>query len=426
MATHHRGDHSKAIHAGFEPSEHRGAVSVPIYQSSTFAFPSAEEGAARFAGQSPGLIYTRVGDPTVQALEECVAALERGCGAVATATGMAAISTVLLSLLRHGDHVVSTGPIYGATRRLIDSRLSRLAITSTFVPAANVPSALERALRPETRLIFVETPANPTLDLVDLAAAAGFARTAGIPLVVDNTFAGPHLQRPLELGADIVVHSMTKSLNGHSDVIAGMVVAGQPSHLNAVRETAITFGTTIDPHQAWLVLRGIRTLGMRVERAQANATGIARWLEEHPLVAWVRYPGLASHPQYELARRQMSGPGSTIAFELRGGAEAGRVLMNSVRMVTLAVSLGSIESLIEHPASMTHKGVPEEQQRSEGVTPGLVRLSVGCEDLDNIRADLGQALAAVDTSPCIRDTCRAASGNDGTRGSEETAQSFRR
>ena len=403
MSNQNGGPHTRAIHSGFEPSDHRGAVSVPIYQSSTFAFPSAEEGADRFAGRTSGLIYTRIGNPTAQALEEAVAALEGACGAVATATGMAAVTTVLLALLRQGDHVVATRPLYGATASLIANRLSRFGVTSTFVSATDLP-ALGRAIRPETRMIFIETPANPTLDLVDIAAFAAIARAAGIPLVVDNTFAGPHLQRPIELGANVVLHSMTKSLNGHSDVIAGAVVADEPALLNALRETAIVFGTTIDPHQAWLVLRGIRTLGMRVERAQANAIQLAQWLEEHSQVAWVRYPGLASHPQFELAKRQMSGPGSIIAFELHGGEEAGRLLMNSVRLITLAVSLGGVESLIEHPASMTHKGVPEEQRRADGVTPGLVRLSVGCEDLDDIRADLGQALDAVKTTMLVKRT----------------------
>ncbi|HXH37045.1 MAG TPA: aminotransferase class I/II-fold pyridoxal phosphate-dependent enzyme [Thermoanaerobaculia bacterium] len=392
-----QGPHTAAIHAGFDPADHRGAVSVPIYQTSTFAFPSAEEGAARFSGISPGLIYSRLGNPTVQALEDCVAALEGGAGAVATATGMAAVSTALLAILRQGDHIVATQPIYGASRKLMQQTLARFGVTSTFVPATD-RDALQSALRPETRLLYVETPANPTLDLVDLEAAVAAARFAGIPLVVDNTFAGPHLQRPLEMGADLVVHSMTKSLNGHSDVIAGMVVAREKSMLEAVRQTAVGFGTTIDPHQAWLALRGIRTLGMRVERAQSNAIELARWLEELPTMAWVRYPGLRSHPQYDLARHQMSGPGSMIAFELTGGLEAGRVLMNSVRLITLAVSLGGVESLIEHPASMTHNGVAGNQQREEGITPGLVRLSVGCEDLDDIRADLAQALTAVEAS----------------------------
>jgi methionine-gamma-lyase len=244
-------------------------------------------------------------------------------------------------------------------------------------------------------MIFVETPANPTLDLVDLAQAAAVARKAGIPLVVDNTFAGPHLQKPLDLGADIVLHSMTKSLNGHSDVVAGIVIAKDPALLSACREAARSFGFTIDPHQAWLVLRGIRTLGMRVERAQANAIELAAWLEQRPEIAWVRYPGLPSHPQYELATRQMAGPGSVLAFELHGGVDAGQTLMDSVRLITLAVSLGGVESLIEHPASMTHKAVPADEQRRQGITPGLVRFAVGCEDVEDLRADLEQALAKV-------------------------------
>lgn len=392
MSEGHMGFNSTAVHAGFDPKEHHGAVSMPIYQSSTFAFPTAEEGAAPFAGDSSGLIYTRLGNPTVHALERCVADLEGGCGAVGTATGMAAVSTVLLALLRQGDHMVGTHPLYGPSRGLVDKYLSRFGIDSTFVPAADA-GALAAAVRPETRLIFVETPANPTMDLVDLSAAAAAANRAGIPLVVDNTFAGPHLQRPLELGADVVLHSMTKSLNGHGDVVAGIVVARHPKHLAACSDAAINFGFTMDPHQAWLVLRGIRTLGMRVERAQENAIVLATWIERHEQVAWVRYPGLPSHPQYELGRRQMSGPGSVIAFELRGGVEAGRRLMNAVRLITLAVSLGGVESLIEHPASMTHKAVPDEEQRRQGITPGLVRLAVGCEDVTDLRDDLEQALA---------------------------------
>jgi methionine-gamma-lyase len=388
------GKNTKAIHGGLDPASNGGAVSVPIYQTSTFAFPSAEEGAARFAGTSPGPIYTRLGNPTVQALEECVANLEGGTGAVATATGMAAVSLAFLANLRQGDHVVGTHPLYGPSRGLLDKYFSRLGVTFDFLGCADL-EALGAAIRPETRMMYVETPANPTLDLVDLAAAARLARKAGIPLVVDNTFAGPHLQRPLELGADIVLHSMTKSLNGHSDVVAGIVVARDAAVLRSLREAAIAFGLTIDPHQAWLVLRGIRTLGMRVERAQANATALAQWLETRPEIAWVRYPGLPSHPQYELASRQMQGPGSVLAFELHGGVEAGQMLMNSVRLITLAVSLGGVESLIEHPASMTHKGVPSEEQRRQGITPGLVRLALGCEDVADLRADLENAFAKV-------------------------------
>jgi len=392
MTSFGKGRNSTAIHAGFDPMDHKGAVSVPIYQSSTFMFPSAEEGAARFDGRSDGPIYTRLANPTTQALESCVAALEGGCGAIGTATGMAAVATVLLTLLKPGDHVVATDPLYGASRGLLESRMSRFGVVTTWVSATE-PAALRAAVRPTTRMIFVETPANPTLDLVDLEAAAAVAHEAGVPLVVDNTFAGPHLQRPISLGADVVLHSMTKSLNGHSDVVAGIVVAKDPAVLKALRGTASAFGTTMDPHQAWLVLRGIRTLGMRVERAQANATILAPWLEAHPAVAWVRYPGLPSHPQHALAARQMDGPGSVIAFEMKGGVEAGQRLISSVRMITLAVSLGGVESLIEHPASMTHHNVSAEERLHEGITPGLVRLAVGCEDVEDLRADLEQAFA---------------------------------
>jgi methionine-gamma-lyase len=389
--------HTKAIHGGLDPSKHLGAVSVPIYQSSTFAVPSVEEGAARFAGTSKGPIYTRLGNPTVAALEECVAELENGCGAIATGTGMGAVGTVFLALLASGDHVVGTHPLYGPSRGLLDGYFSRYGVTSTFVPAAS-PAALAAAITPATRLIYIETPANPTLDLVDIEATVTIARKAGIPVIVDNTFAGPHLQRPLEMGADVVVHSMTKSLNGHSDVVAGAIIAREPAMLALCRDAAKTFGTTIDPHQAWLVLRGIRTLGMRVERAQDNAVKIAAWLKSRPEVAWVRYPGLPSHPQFALALRQMSGPGSMIAFELAGGLDAGRALLNNLKVITLAVSLGGVESLIEHPASMTHAAVPPAEQRNQGITPGLVRLSVGCEDAEDLIDDLASAMAVMSST----------------------------
>ncbi len=387
-----RGRHSRAIHTGFDALEYGGAVSVPIYQSSTFAFPSAEEGAARFVGSSAGLIYTRLGNPTMAALERCVAALEGGVGAVGTAAGMAAVATSILALVDGGQHVVGTHPLYGPSRGLVEKHLARFGVSATFVSGAD-GNALRRAIRPETRVVYVETPANPTLDLVDLREAAAIAHEAGALLVVDNTFASPHLQRPFEFGADVVLHSMTKFLNGHSDVVAGIVVARQPQVLARLRDVVQAFGFNMDPHQAWLVLRGVRTLGMRVERAQANAQVIAPWLEKHPAVKWVRYPGLPSHPQFELARRQMDGPGAMIAFELHGGVEAGRRVMNAVRLITLAVSLGGIESLIEHPASMTHRSVPEEERRRQGITAGLVRLAVGCEDVEDLLADLEQALA---------------------------------
>lgn len=389
-----KGRGSKAIHAGLDPAQHHGAVSVPIYQSSTFAFPSSLEGAKRFEGSSDGPIYTRLGNPTIAALEEAVAELEGGCGAVATATGMGAVSAVLLALLGEGGHVVGTHPLYGPSRGLVEKHFYRFGVTSTFV-AAQDSADIAAAIRPETALVYVETPANPTLDLVDLRAAADAAHAAGVPLVVDNTFAGPMLQRPIEFGADVVLHSATKSLNGHSDVVAGIVTTRDEATLGRIREIARAFGMTMDPHQAWLVLRGLRTLPMRVERAQANARRLAEWIENRPEVAWVRYPGLESHPQLELARRQMDGPGSVIAFEMAGGIEAGRRLMDAVRVITLAVSLGGIESLIEHPASMTHRSVGAEERARQGITDGLVRFAVGCEDVEDLVTDLERAFAAV-------------------------------
>ncbi len=388
------GRHTKAIHAGFDSAEHGGAVSVPIYQSSTFAFPSAEEGAARFEGASGGPIYTRLGNPTIAAMERCVADLEGGCGAVGTATGMGAVSTVMLALLGQGDHVVGTHPVYGPSQGLLEKHLVRLGIGSTFVSGAD-EKAIAAAMTPDTRVVYVETPANPTLDLTDLAAAAAIAHGAGALLVVDNTFSSPHLQRPIEHGADVVLHSMTKFLNGHSDVVAGIVVAKTPEVMARLKDVAVSFGTTMDPHQAWLVLRGIRTLGMRVERAQGSALQLAEWLENHPAVEWVRYPGLPSHPQHDLAARQMDGPGAMVSFELKGGVAAGRTVMNAVRLITLAVSLGGVESLIEHPASMTHRSVAREDRLEQGITDGLVRLAVGCEDVDDLRADLAHALEQI-------------------------------
>lgn len=394
MEKHGKGKTSRAIHGGNDPAAHYGAVSVPIYQTSTFAFPDAEEGAERFLGTSSGPIYTRLGNPTTAALEACIADLEGGCGAIATSSGMGAVSAVLLGLLSSGDHMVGTHPLYGPSRLLAETYLRRFGVESTWIGAAD-GDALRAAVTPRTKLVYVETPANPTLDLVDLRAAAEVAHEAGVPLVVDNTFAGPHLQRPMEHGADVVLHSATKSLNGHADVVAGIVVTRTEELLRPIREAARSFGMTMDPHQAWLVLRGVRTLPLRMERAQANAQRIAGWLEQRSETVWVRYPGLPSHPQHELAKRQMDGPGAVLSFELAGGLEAGRRLMNAVRLITLAVSLGGIESLIEHPASMTHKGVAAEEQRRQGITEGLVRLAVGCEDVEDLIADLEHAFAAL-------------------------------
>lgn len=385
---------TRAVHAGEHPDPTTGAVVPPVHLSTTFAFPSAEAGAALFAGERPGYIYTRLSNPTVAVLEAKVADLEGGEAALATASGMAAIATVLLTLLGDGGHVVCTDALYSATYDLLARRLPAFGVRTTFVDATD-PAAFARAITPETRLLYVETPGNPTLTLTDIAAVATVARQRGLPLVVDNTFATPYLQQPLALGADIVVHSATKYLGGHGDAVAGVIV-GRQAFIAACREATLAdFGGALSPLTAYLVLRGLPTLALRMERHCANAQRVAAYLSQHPKVAWVRYPGLPSHPQHALARRQMRGFGGMVCFELAGGLAAGRALLNAVRLCTLAVSLGDVRTLITHPASTTHHQVSAERRRAMGITDGLVRLSVGIEDPDDIVADLEQALDRV-------------------------------
>ncbi len=387
---------TKAIHAGRLKDSPYGEVSVPIFQTSTFKFPNAEEGAARFAGESPGFIYTRLANPTVTALEENVCALESGYGAMAAATGMAAISTTFLALLNAGDHVVSTDSLYGSTRVILENELPRFGIETTFVDTSRLENARE-ALRPNTRMIYVESPTNPTMILTDLQGIASLAHEHGALLAVDNTFASPYLQRPLEHGADIVLHSLTKFINGHSDVVGGMIVTREEDTYQRIRRILSLFGATMDPHQAWLILRGVRTLPLRMERAQENAMKIAAFLQSHPKVTWVRYPGLPEHPQHHVARKQMDGFGSMICFGVQNGLQGGITVMNSVRVITLAVSLGGVDSLIEHPASMTHASIAKKEREAAGILDELVRLSVGCEDFEDLREDLDQALAKIST-----------------------------
>lgn len=382
------------IHAGQHPDELFGGVNVPIYQSSTFAFANAEVGAARFSGQDNGYKYTRLGNPTTSALEECVAELEGGGVGMATASGMAAVSTAYMALLGNGHHMVSTGSVYGPSRTLIEKEFSRYGVKADFVDTSNLDN-LKAALKPDTKLVYLETPANPTLSITDIAEASRLAHQVGAVVVVDNTFCSPMLQRPLDLGADIVLHSMTKFLNGHSDVVAGILVTRTPELAARLKTVLVQMGGTIDPHQAWLVLRGIKTLSMRVRVAQENAQRLAVDLSQHKMIASVCYPGLPSHPQFELAKKQMSGAGSMISFELAGGIEVGRRLMNTVKLSTLAVSLGGVETLIQHPASMTHASVARESRIASGITDGLVRLSVGCEAYDDIKRDLLTSLDAI-------------------------------
>jgi methionine-gamma-lyase len=393
MDTKKFGFHTKLIHAGM-PHDPTGSVTVPIYQTSTFAFQSAEHGAALFAGQEDGYIYTRIGNPTIRALERQVAELENGLDGIATSSGMGAVSTLYMALLEQGAHVVSTDSVYGPSRGLLENHFTRFGVQASFVDTS-VPERIREALRPETRMLYVESPSNPAMRVTDLAVVAEIAHAHGAVLVVDNTFASPYLQQPLELGADVVFHSVTKFINGHADVVGGVIVARDPALYRKIRQMMVNLGCNMDPHQAYLVIRGLKTLGIRVERAQENALAIARWLESHPKVAGVSYIGLPSHPQFELAQRQMRGPGAMISFELKGGLAAGRVLMDNVRVSTLAVSLGGVETLIQHPASMTHAGMQRDKRLAAGITDGLVRFSIGIEDLDDLLSDLSQALDKV-------------------------------
>jgi methionine-gamma-lyase len=391
MQDEHPGFDTEAVHAGTEPDPLFGAVSVPIYQSSTFAFHSVDEGADRFAGTAAGYIYTRMGNPTVAALEHAVTALERGHSGLATSSGMAAISTVFFTYLQAGAHLVGTDSVYGPSRVVVEKHFARFGVESTFVDTSD-PSNIRAAIRPETTMLYIETPENPTIRLTDIAACAEIAREHNLLLVVDNTFATPLLQRPLELGADIVVHSMTKFLNGHADVIAGIIITSKEDQRARLRNALNHHGGCIDPHQAWLVHRGLRTLGLRVRQAQESAIAIAEFLRQHPVVEWVRYPGSPDYAQLELAQRQMAGPGAILCFGVKGGLEGGRRIMETVTLATLAVSLGGVETLIEHPASMTHASMAREDREQAGITDNLIRLAVGCESTADLVADLAAAL----------------------------------
>jgi methionine-gamma-lyase len=387
------GFNSQLIHAG-GVEDSLGSAVVPIYQTSTFKFRNAEHGAQCFSGESDGYIYTRIGNPTIKALENTLAVLENGYGGIATSSGMGAISTVYMALLEKGGHIISHDAIYGPARGIMQTIMSRFGVEYTYLDTSNVENVI-KAIKPNTKLIYTETPANPTMTITDLKALCEAAKKHNIPVVVDNTFCSPYLQRPLELGADVVLHSMTKFINGHADIVGGIIVTKDKKYYDLLRPVMVNMGFNIDPHQAFLAHRGLKTLGIRIDRAQENAMKVASFLENHPAVEWIKFPGLASHPQYELAKKQMKGPGCMISFELKGGVNAGKVLMDNVKLILLAVSLGGVESLIQHPASMTHSKLSRDSRLEAGITDGLVRLSVGIEDVEDIINDLKQALAKI-------------------------------
>ncbi|HFB61727.1 MAG TPA: aminotransferase class I/II-fold pyridoxal phosphate-dependent enzyme [Bacteroidetes bacterium] len=393
MDTKKAGFNSKLIHAG-GIEDPMGSAVTPIYQTSTFRFKNADHGARCFSGEEKGYIYTRLGNPTIEDLENTLAELENGYAAVVTASGMAAVNNVYLAFLGSGDHMVSHNSVYGPSRGVMEKLYPKLGVESTYVDCTNLEN-IEKAIRPNSKLLYLETPANPTMGITDIAAAAEIAHKHGMLVCVDNTFSSPYLQKPLDLGADIVLHSMTKFINGHADIVGGCVVTKTKELFGEVAYVMKNVGFNMDPHQAWLTRRGLKTLSIRIERAQANAMKVAGFLENHPKIDWILYPGLKSHPQYELAKKQMAGPGAMMSFGVKGGLKAGKTVMDNVHLALLAVSLGGIETLIQHPASMTHSKLSSEERLEAGITDGLVRLSVGIEDADDIIADLDHALSLV-------------------------------
>jgi cystathionine beta-lyase/cystathionine gamma-synthase len=369
------------LHAGQEPDPSTGAIITPIYQTSTYVQDAL--------GVHKGYEYARTQNPTRFALERNIAAIEGGTAGFAFASGMAAIGAIG-TMLKAGDHVIVSRNTYGGTFRFFDKVLTRAAVSFSYVDTADLDE-IEQEVTPSTRMLFVETPTNPLMRLTDLAAAAALAHRHDLRLVVDNTFASPYLQRPIEFGADLVMHSTTKYLNGHSDSVGGVVVATREDDIEWLRFVQNAQGAILGPFDAWLVLRGTKTLALRMERHNGNGLAMAQYLESHPKIIRVHYPGLPSHPQHALARKQMHGFGGMMAFDL-GSLEAATVLLNSVRLCALAESLGGVETLISHPATMTHASVPADRRAALGITDGLVRLSVGVEDIDDLKADLAQGL----------------------------------
>lgn len=383
-----------AIHHGYDPRDHEGALTPPLHLTSTFAFDSAEDGAARFSGEQSGHIYSRISNPTLDLLERRLAFLEGAEAALATASGMGAISATLWTLLRPGDEILTDMTLYGCTFAFMQHGLGRFGIRVRHVDMTDI-DAVAAAFGPETRLVYFETPANPNMRLVDIEAVCALAKARGAWSVVDNTYSTPVITRPVALGADFVVHSATKYLGGHGDLVAG-VVLGRAADIQQIRMFGLKdmTGAVLSPFNAMLVLRGLKTLELRVQRHAASAQAVAEWLERHPAVHVVHYPGLASFPQHSLAKRQMALPGGMIAFRLKTGFDGGKRVMNRLTLIRRAVSLGDAETLIQHPASMTHSTYPVEQLIAHGIMPDLVRLSVGLEDPRDILSDLGAALDA--------------------------------
>jgi len=385
---------TRAIHHAYDPYAGEGSLNPPLYLSSTYTFPTVEDGAARFAGEQAGYVYSRVGNPTTVLLEQRIANLEGGEAALATASGMGATTSLLWTLLQPGDEVIADKTLYGCTFGFMNHGLAKFGVKITHVDLT-VPENLARAINANTKVVFFESPANPNMRLVDISAIAAIAHRHQAKVIVDNTYCTPYLQRPIALGADYVLHSATKYLGGHGDLIAGVIV-GPKESLDEVRFYGLKdmTGAVMSSQDAFLILRGLKTLALRMHRHSENALGLAQFLAAHDKVEVCHYPGLATFPQYALAQQQMKLPGGMLAFELKGGIEAGRRFMNALQLITRAVSLGDAESLAQHPASMTHSFYTPEEREAHLISEGLVRISAGLEDLSDLLADVEQALAA--------------------------------
>ncbi|MDD0973083.1 methionine gamma-lyase [Pseudomonas fontis] len=393
-STQQTGFATRAIHHGYDPLDHGGALVPPVYQTATFAFPTVEYGAACFAGEQAGHFYSRISNPTLNLLEARIASLENGEAALALASGMGAITSTFWTLLRPGDEVLLGKTLYGCTFAFLHHGIGEFGVKLKHVDMADL-KAVEAAITPATRMIYFESPANPNMHLADIAGVAKIAHQHDALLVVDNTYCTPYLQRPLELGADLVVHSATKYLSGHGDITAGLVV-GAKALVDRIRLEGLKdmTGAVMSPHDANLLMRGMKTLNLRMDRHCSNAQQLAEFLDKQAEVELLHFPGLPHFPQYQLAQRQMSQPGGMIAFELKGGIVAGRRFMNALQLFSRAVSLGDAESLAQHPASMTHSSYTPEERAHYGISEGLVRLSVGLEDIADLIADVQQALKA--------------------------------
>lgn len=385
---------TQAIHSEQTLDEKTGAISQPIIPAVAYSFENADAAVAVINGEKDERYYGRFGNPTSRTLEKKVAALEGAEDALSVSSGMAAISIALMAHLNSGDHVVVTKDVYGGTHKFLSTIARKYRIQYDYIDCTNI-TAIEHAIKENTRVVYIETPSNPSLTLIDIKEVAKITKHYNITLIVDNTFMTPYLQKPLELGADVVVHSATKYLNGHGDVIAG-IICGKKNDINYMRMDVMgQLGQNLNAWEAYLILRGIKTLGIRVEKHCNNAQGVAEFLESHPFVDTVYYPGLQSHPQFELAKKQMKEMGGIVSFEVKGGVQAGKRFISALKMTMISFSLGDPETLVQHPASMTHSSIPEDELANFGIAKGLIRLSVGLEDTEDIITDLEQAFASI-------------------------------